>query len=117
MIARSTRMPIHANKQQQHSQKRRFAVFVKILFRELDRSEDRAELRDIAKSIVLDCTHRNRLGDPAYQPLMEAVDQRLRRHVGEVYWRRAHLYLQHYMKQDALRQGEMRSMPMRTAVV
>ncbi|KAG7346482.1 hypothetical protein IV203_005550 [Nitzschia inconspicua] len=97
-------------------QKRRFAVFVKILFRELDRSEDRAELREVAKAIVLDCTRRNRLGDPAYRPLMNAVDQRLRRHVGETHWRRAHLYLQHYMKQDALRRSTL-STPVRTAIV
>jgi hypothetical protein len=100
-------------------QKKRFAVFVKILFRELDRSDDSAELRGVAKAIVLDCTRRNRLGDPAYHPLMEAVDQRLRQHVGETHWRKAHLYLHHYMKQDALRRTSSTPVPtsVRTAVV
>jgi hypothetical protein len=109
---RTMMMPILS---QDNSQKKRFAVFVKILFKELGRSEDRAELREMAKTIVLDCTRRNRLGDPAYRPLMDAIDRRLRRHVGESHWRRAHLYLQHYMKQDALREG--RSLVVRTAIV
>jgi hypothetical protein len=109
---RTMMMPILS---QDNSQKKRFAVFVKILFKELDRSGDRAELREMAKTIVLDCTRRNRLGDPAYRPLMDAIDRRLRRHVGESHWRRAHLYLQHYMKQDALREG--RSLVVRTAIV
>lgn len=87
------------NQFQEYMQKQRFAVFVKILFKELDGSEDACELRNVAKAIVLDCIQRNRLGDPAYHPLMDALDERLRRHVGEIYWRRAHLYLQHYMTQ------------------
>jgi hypothetical protein len=102
------------------TQKKRFAVFVKILFRELHRSENGDELRDVAKAILLDCTHRNRLGDPAYHPLMEAVDQRLRRHVGETHWRRALVYLQHYMKQtnsDEPRPTLALKSPVRTAFV
>ena len=85
-------------------QKTRFALFVKILFKQLERSPDTTpELRDMAKSIVLDCTRRNRLRDPEYVPLMDAVDRRLRRHVGEAHWRRAQLYTQQYMMREACR--------------
>ena len=79
-------------------QKKRFLLFIKILFKSLGREE--TETRDVAKSIVSDCTRRNRLGDPQYSPLMDAIDRRLRGHVGEVHWRRAHMYMQHYMSRD-----------------
>jgi hypothetical protein len=79
-------------------QKKRFLLFIKILFKSLDNEE--TETKDAAKTIVADCTRRNRLGDPQYVPLMDAIDRRLRGHVGEVHWRRAHMYMQHYMNRD-----------------
>lgn len=101
----------------EHAQKKRFALFVKILFKQLDRSEESAELREVAKNIVLDCTRRNRLGDPDYKPLMDAVDRRLRHHVGEAHWRRAHLYMQQYMHREAFRTKAGLPKPIRTAMV
>ena len=80
-------------------QKKRFLIFIKILFKALDQCEP--EIKERAKAVVSDCTRRNRLGDPDYMPLMDAVDRRLRGQVGEVHWRRAHMYMQHYMKRDA----------------
>ena len=79
-------------------QKKRFLLFIKILFKSLEQAPP--ELRDVAKAIVSDCTRRNRLGDPSYVPLMDAIDRRLRGHVGEVHWRRAHMYMQHFMKRE-----------------
>jgi hypothetical protein len=79
-------------------QKKRFLLFIKILFKSLDNASP--DVRDTAKTIVSDCTRRNRLGDPDYTPLMDAIDRRLRGHVGEVRWRRAHMYMQHYMKKE-----------------
>jgi len=90
--------------QQETIQKKRFLLFIRILFKSLDQSEEDSELREIAKNIVSDCTRRNRLGDPECKPLMDAVDKRLRRHVGETHWRRAHLYMQHYMRREAARE-------------
>lgn len=77
-------------------QKRRFLLFIKILFKSLEQASE-FETRDRAREIVSDCTRRNRLGDPAFTPLIDVVDQRLRRHVGETHWRRAHVYMQHYL--------------------
>ena len=92
-------------------QKKRFLLFIKILFKSLGREE--TETREVAKTIVADCTRRNRLGDPQYVPLMDAIDRRLRRHVGEVHWRRAHMYMQHYMSRDqrAARLPQQRTPP------
>jgi hypothetical protein len=77
-------------------QKKRFLLFIKILFKHLDKSCP--DIVPISKAIVADCTHRNRLGDPQYAVLMDSIERRLRGYVGEVHWRRAHLYMQHYMK-------------------
>jgi hypothetical protein len=89
---------------QENAQKRRFALFVKILFKQLQQSQESSpELCEMARTIVLDCTRRNRLNDPDYIPLMDAVDRRLRRHVGEAHWRKAHLYMQQYMTREECR--------------
>ena len=77
-------------------QKRRFLLFIKILFKSLEQASE-FETRDRAREIVSDCTRRNRLGDPAFSPLIDVIDQRLRRYVGEAHWRRAHMYMQHYL--------------------
>jgi hypothetical protein len=81
-------------------QKRRFLLFIKILFKALDQAGN-CETRERAKVIVSDCTRQNRLGDPNYTPLMDAIDRRLRDQVGEVHWRRANIYMQHYMNREA----------------
>jgi len=78
-------------------QKKRFLLFIKILFKSLEESAD-SETRDQAKEIVADCTRRNRLGDPAYSPLTDAVDRRLRGLVGESYWQRAHAFMLFYLR-------------------
>jgi hypothetical protein len=65
-------------------QKKRFLLFIKILFKSLGQHAE-TETRDVAKTIVADCTRRNRLGDPQYVPLMDAIDWRLRGHVGKVH--------------------------------
>ena len=103
-----------------NAQKKRFLLFVKILFKSLDQSnETTSEIRENAKMIIADCTRRNRLGDPDFDPLMDAVDRRLRRHVGEVHWRKAHMYMQHYIRreQQASASRSCLTKPIRTAMV
>ncbi|KAG7368924.1 hypothetical protein IV203_031667 [Nitzschia inconspicua] len=73
-----------------------FLIFIKILFKILDDAEEPHTKRK-AKQIVLECRRKNQQGDPLYHPLMDAVESRLRRFVGEASWRRAHLYLNHYI--------------------
>lgn len=77
------------------AQRTRFLVFMKILFKVLEQAND-YELRNQAKSIVAECTRRNRLGDPGFVPLIGAVDKRLRRLVGESRWKRASILLRHF---------------------
>jgi hypothetical protein len=73
-----------------------FLFFIKILFKILDDAHQPLT-KQRAKRIVLECRRKNQLGDPLFHPLMEAVESRLRRFVGEPTWRRAHLFLHHYI--------------------
>lgn len=70
----------------------RFLVFIKILFKCLDQANE-PEFRDRAKEIVAECTRRNRMGDPKFTPLVEAVEKRLRAFVGETHWKKASILL------------------------
>ena len=101
----SAQSPSHATSNKNHvvvgststaCQKRRFLLFIKILFKSLEQACE-FETRDRAREIVSDCTRRNRLEDPAFTPLIDVIDQRLRRYVGEAHWRRAHMYMHHYL--------------------
>jgi hypothetical protein len=87
------------------SPRERFLVFIKILFKLLDQANE-PEVRLRAKTIVAECTRRNRLGDPNFSPLMEAVERRLRGFVGEVLWRRALLLLRHFVAKRTERRDE-----------
>jgi hypothetical protein len=73
----------------------RFLKFIKILFKILDQAKE-SHTRNRAKQVVAECTRKNRLGDPNYVPLVEAVQKRLSLFVGEAYWRKALLFLRYY---------------------
>ena len=78
------------------TEQERFLIFVKILFKCLEKSED-PRLKPRAKAVVTECTRGNRMGDTNYMPLQDAVERRLRRHVGEQHWTRAKLYYDQYL--------------------
>ena len=84
------------------SEREQFVVFVKILFKCIEQSDDQ-NLRLKAKAIVNECTRRNRMGDSNYTPLQDAVERRLKKIVGELYWARAKLSFDHYCRSKGLR--------------
>lgn len=75
--------------------RKHFLIFIKILFRVLDQASEVAT-RNRARQIVAECTRKNRMGDPHFVPLMEAVERRLQLFVRPAQWRRAHLLWRHY---------------------
>lgn len=84
------------------AQRARFLIFMKILFKCLEQAHE-FELRDQAKQIVAECTRRNRNGDPNFTPLMDAVERRLRRLVGEAHWKKSSMLLRYFAaKQSGL---------------
>jgi len=70
------------------NQRQEFFVLVKLLLKVLKDNQDTDRLVR-AKSIIAECTHRNRNGDTAFANLQVSVELRLRRTVGEVYWSQA----------------------------
>jgi hypothetical protein len=75
--------------------RKHFLVFIKILFKVLDQANEVAT-RNRARQIVTECTRKNRMGDPHFVPLMEAVEKRLQLFVRPAQWWRAHLLWRHY---------------------
>jgi len=84
------------------SEREHFVIFIKILFKCIEQSDDQ-NLRLKAKAIVNECTRRNRMGDSSYTPLQDAVERRLKKMVGELYWARAKLCFEHYCRRKGLR--------------
>jgi hypothetical protein len=74
--------------------RKRFALFLKILFRYLEKSGNHA-LRQQAKIMV--CTRTNRLGEKKLSSLIDAIEPRLRDLVGEVHWRRSYYLMLVYL--------------------
>jgi hypothetical protein len=85
-----------------------FLMFVKILFKILEDAKE-PETRSKAQRIVMECRRRSQQGDPNFIPLMEALERRLRGFVGEAKWRRAHLFLHHYISK---KRGAGRRVPL-----
>ena len=71
------------------------------------------EQRDVtmhanAKSQIKECYEKNKAGDPEFRSLTTSMKARLRATVGETYWKKAHDYLDHFLKQkgQAKRQAQ-----------
>jgi len=52
-----------------------------------------------AKATIKECYEKNKSGDPAFRSLTNSMYTRLRQTVGEVYWKKAQDYLDHFLKQ------------------
>ena len=52
-----------------------------------------------AKAQIKECYEKNKSGDPQFKSLTISMKTRLRSTVGEVYWEKAHDYLDHFLKQ------------------
>jgi len=78
------------------SSKMRLMVFIKIILKCLDQSDDPSISLE-AKRVIHECTKMNREGHPDYIPLDDAINRALRLAVGEVNWRRAEKLMDHYI--------------------
>mmetsp|Transcript_36354 Transcript_36354/g.73948 ORF Transcript_36354/g.73948 Transcript_36354/m.73948 type:complete len:250 (-) Transcript_36354:166-915(-) len=94
-LYRSTSLPvgIHPHGRTHREQ---FLIFTRILFKCLD-DHPSPSIKKTVKTIIVECTKRNRAGDPDYHPLIDAVQARLRHIIGEVHWHKAEEYLVHYL--------------------
>jgi hypothetical protein len=52
-----------------------------------------------AKAQIKECYKKNKSGDPLFCSLTTSMKTRLRSTVGELHWKKAHNYLEHFLKQ------------------
>jgi hypothetical protein len=74
-----------------------FALFVKVLLKCLEDDQQYLMVQQ-SRRIIVTCTQRHRSGDPSFWPLMDSIMVRLRRLVGERYWRQAVNYTRFYVQ-------------------
>jgi hypothetical protein len=90
--------PTMSSKTRALLEKRQFLIFIRILFKCIDRSNN-PTLRLQAKEVVTDCTRRNRMGDSSCSPLQHAIACRLKEIVGDMHWNQAKIYTNYYCQQ------------------
>ena len=56
-----------------------------------------------AKATIKECYEKNKAGDPNFRSLTTSMKERLRETVGEVYWKKAHDYTNHFIKQKIMK--------------
>ena len=93
-----------------------FLIFVKILFKILEEARE-PEVRSKAQRIVMECRRLSQQGDPNFVPLMDALERRLRGFVGEVKWRKAHLFLSHYIEKKRNPRTNLSTMPLQASAL
>lgn len=92
---------LSASLQSSLSDRQRFVLFVKVLFKYIERLNS-PSLQARAKAIIAECTQLNRMGVPGYTPLMSAVERRMKESLGEVHWNRAQTCMNSYIRKRAI---------------
>mmetsp|Transcript_40053 Transcript_40053/g.96654 ORF Transcript_40053/g.96654 Transcript_40053/m.96654 type:complete len:794 (+) Transcript_40053:78-2459(+) len=87
-----------AREQEVRRQKERFLIFTRVLIKYLEQKDPNMHRQ--AKVIIKDCAERNKNKEPGYQSVTASMKTRLKELVGESYWRRAEVYLKHYLDQQ-----------------
>ncbi|KAL7496761.1 hypothetical protein ACHAWT_004908 [Skeletonema menzelii] len=88
-------------------EKEKFLMFTRVLMKYLEQRDPEKHAQ--AKREIKECYERNKNGDPEYQSLTQSMKARLKVTVGEMYWSKAHNYLDHFFKQkqkERARTGE-----------
>ena len=99
--------------QELRRQKEKFLMFTRVLIRYLEQKDP--VLHQQAKVIIKDCADRNRRQERGYESVTAAMKDRLKTLVGETYWKRAEMYLKHFLeqkkKQQEAQSGDAASRP------
>jgi hypothetical protein len=84
-----------------------FAVFLKVLIRCLERSNQTGVLNE-ARLIIRTCCRGHKLGDPSYTSLDRSIDRELRLLIDKTTWNRARRYTLYYLRQQQrLKKGQV----------
>jgi len=87
--------------------KEQFLMFTRVLMKYLEQRDKEVHTR--AKTQIKECYEKNKAGDPNFASLTISMKSTLRAVVGEVYWKKAEDYLQHFLqsKKGQLKEKEM----------
>ena len=92
-----------SSKTQSDRSRSRSLLFVKILLKYLSDSRDHNSCKE-AKAIILVCVQRNRMGDPEFSPLQDALEAFLRELIDDACWNRAEWLTKSFLdKKERLR--------------
>lgn len=83
--------------QSARKEKERFLMFTRVLMKYLEQKQP--DLHRRAKEVIKECAEKNKQNHPEYTSLTRAMRIRLKETVGDVYWKKADEYLEHYLKQ------------------
>jgi hypothetical protein len=75
----------------------RFALFLKVLIRCLERSNQTSVLRQ-TRLVVLACIRGHKMGDPSFYPLDRSIEMRLKKLVDYNTWEKAKSYTKYYIR-------------------
>ena len=88
-------------------QKEKFLMFTRVLIKYLEQKDPAMHAK--AKHIIKDCAERNKRQEPGYESVTASMKTRLKQLVGDNYWKRAEVYLKHFLeqkKQSMQKQGQ-----------
>ena len=78
-------------------EKEKFLMFTRVLMKYLEQRDQDMHTR--AKAQIKECYEKNKQGDPNFKSLTTSMKARLKQTVGDAYWKKAHDYLDHFLKQ------------------
>ena len=117
-LPRHLQIPIPAEDHHNHRDERvEFALFLKVLLRCLERSKEYFILQQ-ARLVVMTCTRGHKMGDPSFHPLVEQIEIRLKKLVGDRIWKQARALTRFYLKKQLRGQagGKQRCLPYAAAI-
>mmetsp|Transcript_33034 Transcript_33034/g.78904 ORF Transcript_33034/g.78904 Transcript_33034/m.78904 type:complete len:873 (+) Transcript_33034:340-2958(+) len=83
--------------EKEKKEKEKFLMFTRVLMKYLEQRDQ--EMHTRAKAQIKECYEKNKQGDPNFKSLTTSMKARLKQTVGDVYWKKAHDYLDHFLKQ------------------
>jgi hypothetical protein len=81
----------------QRKQKEKFLIFTRVLMKYLEQKDPTLHLQ--VKDIIRDCAQRNSRKEIGYESVTAAMKRRLKEVVNDTYWKRAEVYLEHFLKE------------------
>lgn len=83
-------------------QKERFLIFTRVLMKYLEQKD--VKLLEQVKDTIRDCARRHCLKESGYESAVWAIKSRLKVLVCDHYWKRAEVYLAHFLKSNSSRE-------------